>query len=248
LNICLRAAALETRIVGAIGGLLLLLSPARAEWTVTAYLGNARTAPASLRVKAPQLATNLLLQPISYQTKPFQSPLYYGYRAGYFFTPHFGLEGEFTHLKVYAETGRTAQITGTLGGSVIAESAPIDSIVQRFNITHGVNLVLANFVARKGFRKKGPSPRFLLSGRLGFGMTVLHAENEILGVSNPEHYQIGRPAWQVGAGLEIRLWRSLYADIEVKYTRTRQNVDIAQGTAESLLRSTHGIAGFVWHF
>jgi hypothetical protein len=34
----------------------------------------------------------------------------------------------------------------------------------------------------------------------------------------------------------------------VKYTRTLENVDTAQGTAESLLNSVHGIIGFVWYF
>lgn len=234
-------------IAAPIGGLFLLLSPGRAEWTVTAYLGGAHTARTSLRLHAPELSTNLLLQPISYQTKPFQSPLYYGYRAGYFFTPRFGIEGEFTHLKVYAETERTAQITGTLQGAAINESAPLDSVVQRFNITHGVNLLLANFVARKGFRKTGSSARLLLSGRVGAGVTIPHAENQVFGISNVEHYEVGRPAWQLGVGLEVRLWRRLYAEAEAKYTRTRQEVDIPQGTAESLIKSTHGVAGFVWH-
>jgi lipid A oxidase len=235
-------------VAAGIGGFLLLLPPARAEWTLAAYFGGAHTAQTSLQLQAPQSSTNLLLRPVAYQAKPFQSPVYYGYRAGYFFTPHFGLEGEFTHLKVYADTGRTAQISGTLQGIAMDESARLDSVVQRFNITHGVNLVLANFVARKAFRQVGPAARFLLSGRAGVGLTVPHAENEILGASNLEHYQVGHPAWQVGAGREVRLWHRLYAEAEVKYTRTRQRVDIAQGTAESLLKSTHMVAGFVSHF
>ena len=231
-----------------VGAFLLLVSPTRAEWTLAAYFGGAHTAQASLQLQAPHASTNLSIQPVSYQTKPFQSPLYYGYRAGYFFSPHFGLEGEFTHLKVYAETGPIAQISGTLQGVPISESAPLNSVVQRFNITHGVNLILANFVARKAFRQVASPARFLLSGRVGLGLTIPHAENEVLGISNLEHYQVGQPAWQLGAGLEVRLWRRLYAGGEVKYTRTRQNVDIAQGTAESLLKSAHGIAGFAWHF
>ena len=68
-----------------------------------------------------------------------------------------------------------------------------------------------------------------------------------LGISNMERYEVGAPAWQVGAGLEIRLWRRLYADSELKYTRTREQVDVAGGTAESLLKSTHLLAGIAWH-
>jgi len=234
-------------VIAGIAGFLLSLPPAHAEWTLAAYLGGAHTVPTSLRLQAPQGNSDLLLQPVSYQTKPFQSPVYYGYRAGYFFTRHFGVEGEFTHLKVYAETERTVQISGTWQGVAMNESAPLDSVVQRFNITYGVNLILTNFVARKAFRPEGQAARFLLAGRVGVGFTVPHAENEILGVSNSEHYQVGHAAWQVGAGFEVRLWRRLYAETGIKYTRTDQSVDIAQGTAESQLKSTHAVAGFVWH-
>jgi hypothetical protein len=38
--------------------------------------------------------------------------------------------------------------------------ARLDSVVQRFNITHGVNLLVANFVARKGLGHDLESPRF----------------------------------------------------------------------------------------
>jgi len=127
------------------------------------------------------------------------------------------------------------------------ESAGVNSVIQRFNITHGVNLLLANFVGRRAFRGQGRSARFLVSGRVGVGFIIPHPENEVLGISNMEHYEVGAPAWQVGAGLEIRLWRRLYADSELKYTRTREQVDVAGGTAESLLKSTHLLAGIAWH-
>ena len=244
---CVRWRLCSGKIVARISGLLFLLQPVRAEWTLTAYLGGAHTAQSSLRLQAAQLQTDLLLQPISYQTKPFQSPLYYGYRVGYFFSRNFGLESEFTHLKVYAETDGIAYIAGTLHGVSMNETASINTVVQRFNITHGVNLLTANLVARKAFRQAGSSARFLLSGRVGGGATIPHPENEVLGISNNEHYEVGAPAWQVGAGLEVRLWHRLYADSELKYTRTHEKVDIAQGTAESPLKSTHAVVGLVWH-
>jgi lipid A oxidase len=225
---------------------LVSLQPARAEWAAAAYFGGARTAQTALRVQAQ--GTDLRIHPISYRANSFQSPIYYGYRAGYFFTRHFGVEGEFTHLKVYADTARNAQFSGSLRGSPFNGMARLDSVVQRFNITHGANLLVANFVARKGLGHDLESPRFTLLARVGGGLTIPHAENEILGISNDERYQIGSPAFHLAAGTEIRLWRRLSADTEVKYTRTRENVDTAQGAAESLLNSVHGIIGFVWHF
>jgi hypothetical protein len=228
--------------------IFLLSQPARPEWVAAAYLGGARTAQTYLNIQSLEAATSLQIRPVSYSDKPFQPAIYYGYRAGYFFTRHFGLEGEFNHLKVYAQTERNAQISGTLHGVAVNETAPIDSVVQLFNITHGVNLLLGNFVARKAFRWSGELARFILSGKVGAGITIPHPINEVLGVSNVGHYQVGSPALQIAAGFEMRLWRRLYADTEVKYTRTRESVDIVQGTAESLLRNTHFVGGFAWHF
>jgi hypothetical protein len=228
--------------------LLLTADPAHSEWVAGAYTGDAHTAQTSLCIQAAAWATNLYINPVSYSTEAFQSPIYYGYHAGYFFTRHFGLEGEFTHLKVYAETERLAQISGTLLGVPVNENVPLNTLVQRFNITHGVNLLTGNFVARTMFHQHGLHPRFILSGRIGGGITIPHAENEVLGIANEEHYQAGSPVRQAGADFEIRLWRTLYFDTGVKYTRTRENVDLAQGTAGSLLDSTHVTGGLTWHF
>lgn len=230
-----------------VGAFFLLLQPAAAQWTVAAYLGGAHTNQTSLQLQIPSSATGLSVHPISYADKPFESPLYYGYRAGYFFSRHFGVEGEFTHLKVYADTDRMAQISGTLNGASINETTLLSSIVQRFNITHGVNLLTGNLVFRKALSSDAV-PRFVFEARAGAGITIPHAENEILGVSNAEQYQIGSPVIQFAAGLEIRLYSRLYALMEAKYTRTNESVDIAHGTATSLLNSTHAIAGLGWNF
>lgn len=229
---------------------MLPVRSADAELILGAYIGGAHTNQSSLHIQAPETATDLDIAPVFYKTKPFQSPVYYGYRAGYFLGRHIGFETEFTHLKVYADSGRTAVISGTLRGQSIAGTALLNSVVQRFNITHGVNLLLANGVVRKGFRKGAESPygRFIVAGRIGGGITIPHAENEVLGVSNREHYQVGSPAIQVAGSFEIRLWRRLYGETEVKYTRVRERVDIAQGTAESLLNTVHSVAGLAWHF
>jgi len=225
------------------------LRPAGAEWIVAAYLGGAHTVQTSLQVQMPDSATNLLIHPISYEDRPFHSPLYYGYRAGYYFNRfhrHFGFQGEFTHLKVYAETDRMAQISGLLNGAAVNKTALVSSVAQRFDVTHGVNLLTGNFVFRQPLGCG--SSRFVFLARTGAGITIPHPENEILGILNMQHYQVGSPVIQFGAGLEIRLWRAMYALTEVKYTRTNETVDIARGTGTSMLNSAHAIAGLAWHF
>ena len=228
--------------------IFLLLPSARAEWTAAAWLGGAHTNDTSLGLQIPALSTNLALHPISYATRPFHSPIYYGYGAGWFFSRHFGFEAEFTHLKVYAETNRTAQISGTLRGAPINETAVLDNIVQQFNITHGVNLLTASFAARKAFHGGGGSPRLIVSARAGGGITIPHPENEVLGVSNSEHYQVGSPVIQFAAGFEVRLWRRFYGITEVRYTRVGETVSIAQGNATSVLDTSHATFGLAWHF
>jgi hypothetical protein len=234
----------------AASALVLVLRSCEAEWIVAAYLGGAHTDQTSLQVQMPGSATSLLIHPISYADRPFQSPLYYGYRAGYYFNRfhnHFGFQGEFTHLKVYAETDRVAQISGLLNGAPVNETAVVSSVVERFDITHGVNLLTGNFVFRQPLGAGGSS-RFVFLARMGAGVTIPHPENEILGISNMQHYQVGSPVIHLGAGLEVRLLRAIYALTEIKYTRINETVDIAQGTGTSLLNSMHAIGGLEWHF
>jgi hypothetical protein len=50
------------------------------------YTGDAHTAQGSLHIEAAGGATNLYIHPVSYSTNAFESPIYYGYHAGYFFT------------------------------------------------------------------------------------------------------------------------------------------------------------------
>jgi hypothetical protein len=231
---------------------ILLLPAGLAHSQVVAgiYLGDAHTASSSLSIQVPATTTNLLITPVSYATNAFEAPLYYGYHAGYFwkrFRHDIGFEGEFTHLKVFAETNKQAQITGVLHGLPINENAPLDTTVQYFNITHGVNLLTGNLVARKCFHQTGTQPRLILSTRVGGGITIPHPENEILGIPNMQHYQIGSPVWQLGADSEIRFWRRLYFDTGFRFTRTRESVDIAGGTGTSLLSSFHLLFGFTWH-
>jgi hypothetical protein len=235
--------------ITAIAGLVLCLLPrvALGEWVVAAYLGGAHTAQSSLQFQVPDESTNLTLHPISYQDKPFAPAIYYGYRGGYFFSRHFGFEGELTHLKVYAETDRVAQISGTLYGAPVNETALASSVVQEFNITHGVNVLTGNFVARKPLGAEA-SARVVLEARFGAGVTVPHPINEVLGVPNAQAYQIGSPAIQVAGGVDFRLWRRLYAITEAKYTRTNETVNIAHGTATTLLNSVHVIGGLALHF
>jgi hypothetical protein len=160
----------------------------------------------------------------------------------------FGIEGEFIHLKAYGRTDRVARAIGTHGNVSIDEVIPISDIVQRFSISHGLNLVLVNAVARRTFGGSGGfRSRVQLEGRLGAGPTFPHAESVVEGVSE-EGYELGAVALQAGGGVHLRLFRRTGIIAEYKFTRTSQRVTIDSGTARGAFTSHHGVFGVVWRF
>jgi lipid A oxidase len=222
--------------------------PCRAEWQAAAYLGSSHTQNGDIHIRQPALASDLLFRDASYRGESFESPQYYGVRGGYFFE-HFGVEAEFIHLKVFANLGRSVQTSGTVAGMGISGSFPMSTLVQRFSVSHGMNLLFINFVARKQFLRAPQERlgRILINGRAGVGGTIPHAETEITSLKD-EHYQWGRVVFHLAGGAEIRLWRKLYALGEYKFTRTDQRFRVAAGNASTLLRSHHGVFGLGIHF
>ena len=218
---------------------------------IAAYLGGAHTASSSLNLTQPALNTRIRFDNVSFDARSFDSPLYYGYRGGYFFrgNPAIGIEAEFIHLKVYSDPQQRVRVTGTYQGGAIADEMPLGRIVQRYSISHGVNLLLFNLAGRYGVgRGAGESAsRFYLIGRFGVGPTIPHTESQIDG-NRQGQYEFGRAGWQAAGGAEVRLWRGLYGLAEYKFTRTRQQGKIFSGEAESLLRTHHGVFGLSYHF
>jgi len=134
-------------------------------------------------------------------------------------------------------------------GVTINRELPLGEIVQQYSISHGVNLLLFNVAARYGVGRAPTSPpgRLIFTCRAGVGPSLPHTESNIEG-RQQQQYEVGRPAWQVAGGVELKLWRGLYALGEYKFTRTRQEGKIASGSAESLLRTRHGVFGLSYYF
>ena len=217
---------------------------AYAQWEVGAFVGAAHTQNSDLDLRQPSRSTQLRFSDVSYRGESFTSPVYYGVRGGRFFRRTWGAQVEFVHLKVFANTDRITAVSGSLNGVPIDSRLRMDAIVQRFSISHGVNLLMANFVARLplGVASGTEDARVALAFCAGAGATMPHPEAAVLGETE-QHYQGGRPAIQVAATIETRLWRKLYWSGEYKYTRTRQEVDVPAGTARTLLQSHHLVTG-----
>lgn len=219
-----------------------------AQWIASGYIGAAHTMNSGLTIRQPALGTDVRFHDISYRGESFQKPLYYGFRGGYLFRPKWGVEVEFTHLKVFANVNQPATVTGILNGAPIDARQPVNAILQRFSISHGVNLLLTNAIFRQAlWRSNLRAARAYVNVRLGAGATIPHAESTVQGRAD-EHYQAGSPALQFAGSIELRIWKRWYWMGEYKFTRTREQVDVSSGTANSLLQSHHVVTGPSVHF
>jgi opacity protein-like surface antigen len=222
--------------------------PARADWTVGVFIGAARTEETSIRLTQDTLSTDVVLLPVRYRSDSLRMPVYYAYRAAFFPRSRWlGVEGEFIHLKVIAETARPVAVEGILLGVPISERRSLGSVVERFSISHGVNLVLLNVVARRGIQGTSElRPRWSFAARFGAGASVPHAESTIGGASL-EQYEWGSMSVQAAAGAELRMTPRLSVSGEYKFTHTSQHVSVANGTAQTSLQTHHIVAGIVAH-
>ena len=221
------------------------------EFAISYYMGSARTQASSLTVSQPALGTNIRFDRVRYRGRSFDGPLYYGIRAGMFTGPFpwLGVEAELVHLKVFTSPDQRVSASGTHLGQPINRELLLGEIVQRFSISHGVNLLLFSFVGRYRVKpdSQGRRSRFIVEARFGAGPAVPHTESTI-DKQPQEQFELGRAAFQLGSGAELRLKGGLYALGEYKFTRTRQRGRVFMGEAELLLRSQHGIVGLSYHF
>jgi opacity protein-like surface antigen len=215
-------------------------------WVIAGYLGGARTRASDLTISQPAIGTNLTFERVRFDGRSFDGPLYYGFRGGYFLDrlPWLGFEAEFTHLKVFSNPQQRVRVVGQHHGVPIDSELPLGDIVQQYSISHGVNLLLFNVAARHRLKQDG---RLILTARAGLGPTLPHTESNIEGEPQ-EQYEWGSLGWQAAGGAEFKVWKKVYVFGEYKFTRTRQEGKVFSGTAESLLRTHHGVFGISYHF
>lgn len=219
----------------------LLPSRADAQWYFAGYLGVNHTQPADVRVAQPASGLDLTYADVTFDAKPFQSPQYYGWRLGRTIgaSDRFGVELEFTHLKVIAETDRSYMTTGrTTELSIVANPSRMDTLVQRYAMSHGLNFILVNFVSRTPI---GPTDgRAALVIRGGAGPTLPHAETSVLHQER-EQYEWAGLGVHGAAGLEILLHGRWSMVVDYKLTYAKPTISIANGTGQTTAL-THQVA------
>lgn len=224
-------------------------STARADWMLSGFLGAARTQSSTIDLSLPGQGTQLQLEGAEYRGESFQSPQYYGVRLTRTVGPWLGIEGEFIHAKVFAEVERDVRATGTRHGAPLSADVRLSSVVQRLSMSHGLNFMLVNVAARRGFGPTTGSGTHRVVGvvRAGAGPTMPHAESHIDDVTM-EQYEGGGLGVQVGAGIEVLLGHRVGALGEYKFTAASPEIDVPGGTATIPARTHHVVFGVLVRF
>jgi opacity protein-like surface antigen len=212
------------------------------QWTASAYIGKTWTQSADIEVTH-RPDTDVMFHDVGFDDRSFDKPLYYGLRGGYMFTKSAGVEGEFIHIKEFAHLNDPVGATGLLPvlGNVTISLAPA-VVVQQYNVSHGLNLLLANFVLRHEF-----TPRFAVAFRPGLGVAIPHPEIQAFGATLNE-YQWHGAAMQFAGGAEFGITRHLFWLGEYKFTITKPRFELDSTTIENSFATHHLVTGLGFRF
>ena len=239
-----------TRLATCLAAALLLsiaaAAPAEAQWYFGVNVGGNHTQPANVSIEDPSQGLSVEFHDVQFTAKPFTSPQYYGWRFGRMLgkTHRFGIELEFIHLKVISDTSQIYVVTpGATGGSLGTSFATMNTMVQRYQMTHGLNFAFANFVFRAPLRPAGTG-RVSLDLRGGLGPAIPHAETTVLGETREQYEYAGFGA--LGAvGMDFRISHRLSVLAEYKLTVARPEITLAHGTGRTTALSHHVTGGVI---
>ena len=199
--------------------ILVMRSPAaNAEWYLQGYLGASHTSPATLTLDLAASGVHSTFRDVQLDGRAFETPPYYGYRFGRTWA-RLGIEGELTHLKVFAHAG-------SLG-----------PLVERFSISHGLNLLVASVVWRQPV-----SHRLRIVFRGGAGMAIPHGESRVAGVDQ-EQYELASIAFQSAVGPEFLVAQHARVFVEYKISTAAPQVGVSGGAISGRYTSQHLAAG-----
>ncbi len=230
--------------IGLLGGAVAWGAAARAETTLTLYLGVSFHHDSKVRLRQPG-GTDLTYEDISWTSRSLELPLYYGVRLTHHFgsRPDWGVMLDFFHDKSYAETQRAVPVKGTRAGEPVDGREPLGATVQDFNMSHGTNYLTVDVVHRWN-----TCPEAGCTGRVqpyvgaGAGLVIPHVE-ATLGDQSVSEYQVRGPAFQVLGGVAWPFASRFAVSTEYRFTHTSLTVDVPGGTVGTTLDTHHLIAG-----
>jgi len=213
-------------------------SQAQGQWYVALYLGGNHTQSSTVSIDQPADGVSLQFRNVDFEARPLSAPQYYGYRVGRIFGSErrLGIEFEFIHMKAYAETDRPYDVSGRAGVYGDGPLAPMNVVVSRYAMSHGLNFLLVNLTYR---RPVGQGPMTIVA-RGGAGPTLPHAESTVGGVAR-EQYEFAGLGLHGASGVDVKIHRWLSAVVEYKLTYAKPAITIAGGSG-SMTAITHHVA------
>lgn len=209
--------------------------------------GANHTSPADVTVNVPAAGLGVTYDDVQFSARPFDSPQYYVWRLGRLIgkRQRFGLEFEFTHLKVIGQTAKTYAATGTINGAALPSGAtlPMNAEVEEYQMTHGLNFLIVNGVAR--FPLAGP--RLALVTRAGIGSVLPHAESDVLGAAL-QRYQFAGLGVNGSAGLALKLTHLLSLVADYKISAASPRITVVGGTGQMTAVSQQIAFGLAFGF
>jgi hypothetical protein len=209
-------------IIGWLHALLCPNSPAQNSWNIELAPGDAFCLPAPLSVQ--QSGYPAIHIHARYATNSFKLPIYYSVKVGKWKGGH-GWELELIHLKIELKNKRAE--------------------IQRFEISHGFNLLTINQAWDIG--------NFIF--QFGGGIIVAHPENTVRnqklsenkGILNKGYYIAG-PTIQFAVSRKLVRLNHFSVMIQGKLTGSYGRVPIANGHANVTTVAIHGLMGLEYNF
>jgi opacity protein-like surface antigen len=137
----------------------------------------------------------------------------------------------------------TVPASGTLPiiGKVTGALAPA-VVMQQYNVSHGLNLLLANFVLQSEL-----TARLNLAFRTGVGVTIPHPEIRAFGQALDQYERHG-VALQLAGGVQFNLTPRLYWLGEYKFTHTKPRFEPGSASIENSFATHHVVTGLGLRF
>ena len=180
---------------------------------IGAYGGSPYTYASDVRIVRP--GTDMTVQGVDWEGKPFDNPIYYGARIARWL-PMSAVGGmvDFTHSKVYSPFDQKVKVSGTKDGKPVTPESRIGDLFHKLEFTHGHNMLTLNGLLRLPFRTAFVSPYI----GLGAGASLPHTEVQFKGEGTRTYeYQYTGPAAQLLFGIELRVPRLSYF-VEYKFS------------------------------
>ena len=233
--------------IGCIASLLPCTCLWAAETRLSAYTGTSWTRDSDLRLTQPGVGTDLIASGVRWDARPTRPAPYYGLRLTAFPDPSatWGDALDYTHYKMYANTGRMVNVNGIWRGAAASGAAPLNQYVQQFELSHGVNVLSINGLYRWPDARLGRIEPYV---GVGLAHYWPHAETLVGNAARETGYQASGFGYQLLAGAQYKLTQRTGLFVEGKFNRGKAEVDIAGGRAETPLRTFHLVGGISFGF